>query len=134
MDWHDEADYKLENLVADTEALLTPSTPVLVRMETLRRARYLREHGCAGREAAADQPHRARVDASESGGRPDALALLDAAYVAEAFREIVEPGGPEFAGRAPGVRAAIGNADGYALISRSIAAARTIPRFSSPRR
>jgi len=32
------ADYKLENLVADTDALLTPTTPVVVRMETLRRA------------------------------------------------------------------------------------------------
>src|SRR4026208_1903074 len=30
--------YKLDRLVADTEALLTPSTPVIVRMETLRRA------------------------------------------------------------------------------------------------
>src|SRR3954466_4046546 len=37
--WFDgKADYSLANLVADTEALLTPSTPVIVRMETLRRA------------------------------------------------------------------------------------------------
>src|SRR5512145_3147906 len=34
----DLPDYKLERLIADTEALLTPSTPVIVRMETLRRA------------------------------------------------------------------------------------------------
>src|SRR5207247_8015989 len=31
-------DYNVAHVVADTEALLTPSTPVLVRMETLRRA------------------------------------------------------------------------------------------------
>ena len=36
--WQGRADYRLENLVADTAALLTPSTPVIVRMETLRRA------------------------------------------------------------------------------------------------
>ena len=33
-----KADYKVANVVADTEALLTPSMPVVVRMETLRRA------------------------------------------------------------------------------------------------
>jgi hypothetical protein len=34
------ADYKLENLVADTDALLTPSTPVVVRMKLRRAAIY----------------------------------------------------------------------------------------------
>ena len=32
------ADYPLGRLVTDTEAILQPATPVLVRMETLRRA------------------------------------------------------------------------------------------------
>src|SRR6187397_1918598 len=36
--WQGRADYNLQNLVADTEAILTPSTPVIIRMETLRRA------------------------------------------------------------------------------------------------
>src|SRR6185503_4586596 len=36
--WEGKPDYNLQNLVADTEAILTPSTPVIVRMETLRRA------------------------------------------------------------------------------------------------
>src|SRR5687768_4015206 len=37
--WFDgKADYRLSNLVADTEALLGPSTTVIVRMEMLRRA------------------------------------------------------------------------------------------------
>src|SRR4051794_12294957 len=36
--WQGKSGYSLQNLVADTEALLTPSTPVIVRMETLRRA------------------------------------------------------------------------------------------------
>ena len=36
--WPGRDDYKVANLVADTQALLTPDTPVIVRMETLRRA------------------------------------------------------------------------------------------------
>src|SRR5687768_18373698 len=36
--WQGRSDYNLQNLVADTEAALTPATPVIVRMETLRRA------------------------------------------------------------------------------------------------
>lgn len=118
---HGKADYKIENLVSETEALLTPSTPVLVRMETLRRASLY-----AGRnpQVAKDLLGRltARAEASEAGGHPDALAFLDAAYVAEAFREMASLGGSEFAGRAAGLRAAIGRVDGYALISRSISA------------
>ena len=35
--WRGRTDYKLANLQADTEALLTPTTPIIVRMETLRR-------------------------------------------------------------------------------------------------
>jgi hypothetical protein len=118
---HGKADYKLDNLISDTEALLTPSTPVVVRMETLRRAAL---YASKNPQVATEFLGRlaARAEASEAGGHPDGLALLDAAYVTEAFREIASLGGAEFAGRAPGVRAAIGNADGYALISRSISA------------
>src|SRR5688572_20275282 len=36
--WNGRSDYDVRNLVADTQALLTPATPVIVRMETLRRA------------------------------------------------------------------------------------------------
>ena len=36
--WQGRPDYNLANLVSDTEALLVPSTPVVVRMETIRRA------------------------------------------------------------------------------------------------
>src|SRR5262249_18555306 len=38
-EWRDvKPDYELNRLVEDTLALLTPETPVIVRMETLRRA------------------------------------------------------------------------------------------------
>jgi len=114
------ADYKLENLISDTEALLTPTTPVVVRMETLRRAAL---YASTDATVAKDLLNRlnAKVDAAEAAGQRDALALLDAAYVTEAFRMMSNLNG-EFASRAPGLRAAIGNADGYALIARSIAA------------
>jgi len=116
---HGKVDYKVENLVSETEGLLTPSTPVLVRMETLRRASlYASKNAQVAKELLGRLT--ARAEASEAGGHPDGLAFLDAAYVAEAFREIASLGGSEFAGRAPSMRAAIGNADGYALISRSI--------------
>src|SRR5215471_12437286 len=38
--WRGRADYDVARLVDDTMALLTPNTPVLVRMETLRRATF----------------------------------------------------------------------------------------------
>jgi hypothetical protein len=120
-DWTGQrADYELENLIADTEALLTPSTPVVVRMETLRRAAI---YASADATVAKQLLSRlnARVNAAEAAGHPDALALLDAAYVTGAFHQMTMLSG-EFASRAPGLRAAIGNADAYGLITRSVAA------------
>ena len=109
---HAKRDYKVANVVSDTDALLTPSTPVLVRMETLRRASLYASTDAVTAKRLLDHLL-ARVDASEANGRADALALLDAAYVAEAFREIASmSSSPEFADRAPGVRAAIGKTDG----------------------
>jgi hypothetical protein len=38
-DWRSvKPDYDINRLVEDTQALLTPETPVIIRMETLRRA------------------------------------------------------------------------------------------------
>jgi len=116
-----QTDYKIANLIGDTEALLTPSTPVVVRMETLRRAAL---YASTNAQVANQLLSRllARAEASESAGHPDAMALLDAAYVAEAFRQIASLSGPEFTARAEGARATLGHADRYALISRSISA------------
>jgi len=116
-----KADYKIANLIQETEALLTPATPVLVRMETLRRAAL---YASTNAQVANQLLSRllARANESETGGRPDALALLDAAYVAEAFREIASLSGADFTARAEGARATLGRADGYALISKSISA------------
>lgn len=115
-------DYNLKNLVSDTEALLTPSTPVIVRMETLRRAAL---YASGDAQVASQLLSRlvARAEMSGKKGAPDALALLDAAYVAGAYREITMlTRTPPFSERIAGVRAALGDADAYALITKSIAA------------
>jgi len=115
-------DYNVDHLVADTEALLTPSTPVIVRMETLRRAAL---YASTDQRVATELLRRlvARAQASESAGHPDALAFLDAAYVAEAFHEITWlSNSNEWAGRIAVARAALGNTDGHALMAKSISA------------
>ena len=127
--WQGRADYRLENLVTDTEALLTPATPIIVRMETLRRAALYasvdgelagRLYGRLGDRLRASQ----RPD-----GRPDDLALFDFAYLTETYRQIAEldRGINEFRGRGPALRKVIGNTDGYALIKKTLGRPSTDP-------
>ena len=77
--------------MADTETLLTPSTPTIVRMETLRRASIYasRERALAEQLIAAMMR---RVRAADQAGAPDALALFDAGYVVEAMSELEQFG------------------------------------------
>lgn len=85
------ADYDLTQLVADTEALLTPQVPTLVRMETLRRAALYAsaDRAVAERLIVALMD---RVDEAATTGTGTALALFDAGYVLEAFHEIEQFG------------------------------------------
>jgi hypothetical protein len=127
--WQGRADYRLEQLISDTEALLTPSTPVIVRMETLRRAAL---YASVDGEIAARLYGKLgdRVSASQkAGGRPDELALFDFAYLTETYRQIAEldRGVNEFRGRGPALRNAIGNTDGYALIKKALGRPGTNP-------
>jgi hypothetical protein len=82
-------DYDFRRVVADTEALLTPSTPTLVRMETLRRASLYasRDRAVAEQLIAAMM---SRVHAADQAGQP--IALFDAGYVIEALSEIEQFG------------------------------------------
>lgn len=79
--WHaTDPNYDVSRLVDDTLALLTPSTVVNVRMETLRRAAVY----------AADRPEiaRALVKALEDRSNAKApLAAFDYGYIVEALRE-----------------------------------------------
>lgn len=75
--------YDTSHLVPDTLALLTSSTPVLARMETLRRATLY----AAGNSKVAKElilRLRARTTASES----DALAAFDFGYLIECYRQM----------------------------------------------
>jgi hypothetical protein len=114
--------YKVENLVADTEALLTPATPVIVRMETLRRAAL---YASTDPKVANGLLKRliSRAEASEEAGRPDALAYLDAAYLAGAFNELTMLAkSKEWETRAAVASSVKGSLDAYALIAKSVAA------------
>jgi len=116
--WFDgDPRYDRARLVADTDALLAPSTPVVVRMETLRRAAiYASEDvNLAGRMLT----HLTRkVHAGGKDGRPDALAYLDAAYFVEALRQmtIVRKGK---AGTAQ-LAELVAGVNGYEMIRKSL--------------
>jgi hypothetical protein len=89
--------YDRRLLVKDTLAVLSPSAPIRVRMETLRRATvYAMRDPDRGRELLARLEDRARNAGPGEGG---ALALFDAGYLIEACkqariitgRDIVDP-------------------------------------------
>lgn len=114
--------YRLSGLVGDTEALLGPDTPVVVRMETLRRASIYASHDP---KVAAELIERLTTKAnnSKAAGRPDALAFMDAAYVAEALRQVVLIGGVTgYKDRVEGVRDVLRGHDGVQYINASLAA------------
>ena len=115
-------DYRVENLVADTEALLTPATPVIVRMETLRRAAiYASTDPVVANKLL--KRFISRAEGSEEAGHPDALAYLDAAYLAGAFNELTMLAREkQWEARAAVARQAKGALDAYELISKSVAA------------
>ena len=103
-------DYDLRRLADDTLALLGPDVPVIVRMETLRRAAV---YATKDRQIAADLLGRleARVHNAEAAGKPDALAVFDAGYLIETYKQ---------AGLAGALGSATGTLDGYAMIRKAI--------------
>ncbi len=118
--WRGRPDYKLTNLVADTEALLTSSTPIIVRMETLRRAVLYasQDRAVATRLFVTTMD---RVQNLRKSGHPDALTLFDAAYVTTALQQVRALGDmSEFRGRWQIVDGVVGDANGYALIEESL--------------
>ncbi|HVS87152.1 MAG TPA: hypothetical protein VHF01_02900 [Candidatus Acidoferrum sp.] len=101
--------YDLKNLVRDTLDILGPDTPVLVRMETLRRATlYARKDPLTAKELLA-RLH-ARATSAESAGHPDALAWFDVGYLAETYKQWI---GKDEHNPAAGV-------DGYTLVKKAI--------------
>jgi hypothetical protein len=121
--WPGRGDYNTANLVSDTMAILTPSTPVLVRMETMRRATIY----ATGDRAVAERLLAAvlgRARELEAAGRPDPLAWLDAAYLAEALREVGDlanmSNNSPFIAAVRAVDGLTAGLDGYVFILKSL--------------
>jgi hypothetical protein len=101
--------YDTKNLVKDTLAILDSGAPVIVRMETLRRATlYARRDPDAAKELMTKLYQRAH--AGEAAGHQDALAWFDAGYLAAAYRQIFY--------NAPNPAAGM---DGYSLVAKALA-------------
>ena len=102
-------DYDLKNLSRDTLAILDSHTPVLARMETLRRATiYARHDTQVAKELITRLQERAAN--SDAAGRPDALAWFDVGYLAEAYKQRMGQGEPNPAS----------GLDGYGWVKRAI--------------
>ena len=102
--------YNTQNLAGDTLALLQSTTPVIVRMETIRRATVyaMKDHEAGSRLL---QGVEARVRESEKRGQPDALAVFDLGYLLETFKQTYG---------ADSLSNLTGGRDGYALITSAI--------------
>jgi hypothetical protein len=113
------ADYPIKELVADTEAILQPATPVIVRMETLRRAAIYASQDPAVAAALVDRlSAKARVSAPG-----DALAALDAAYLIEALHQVTMTGpNGEFRDRIAGVTRVIAEHEAAPLVAQAVQA------------
>lgn len=99
--------YDTSHLVGDTLALLTPDTPVLVRMETLRRATiYTADHPELATALLAKLRDRASVPTAQAG-----RAVFDFGYLVETYRQAE----PIF--KHP--IAAINGIDGYQLVLKA---------------
>lgn len=111
--------YDTKNLVRDTLEILVPDTPVLVRMETLRRATlYARKDPLAAKELLA-RLH-ARASSAESSGHPDALAWFDAGYLTETYKQWI---GQKLPHMTDGMRLdpnPAAGVDGYALVKKAL--------------
>jgi hypothetical protein len=104
------ASYDTSHLTADTLALLTPNTPVIVRMETLRRAVfYSGQKSDLALDLAGRLMERANIP------NPEPLAAFDAGYFIETMHQYAHDQPDPLKGR-----------DGYALAKKSLPSARDV--------
>jgi hypothetical protein len=88
--------YNTNNLAQDTIAILDSSRVTLVHMETLRRATlYAKSDPQAAKQLLLRLT--ARAEAAENSPRPDALAIFDAGYLTEAYKQWLGEGGDNVA-------------------------------------
>jgi len=113
--------YDIAHLADDTVAALAPAVPVIVRMETLRRASiYASRDPKIARQLLLIVTDRTRPDAS---GKTDPLTLFDAGYLTETLREVGRVGerSSQLGPGAAAMTALVQNVDGYALVQKSLA-------------
>ncbi len=84
-------DYDTRRVVKDALELLAPGMPVLVRMETIRRAAIYIDISAASRDALL-KALMLRVLDAEALGKPSALAWFDAGYAMGLFRHFQQFG------------------------------------------
>lgn len=121
--WFDgQPGYDLRRLTGETEALLTPATPVIVRMETLRRAAiYASRDESVAKQLWLTINDRQRTAMKD--GKADALATFDAGYLAETMKELGRLGRYGFKEFTvtPMVSSLVAEVDGYAMVKQSLA-------------
>jgi hypothetical protein len=105
-------DYDRARLADDTVSLLGPQTPVLVRMETLRRAVVYASTDDAAARRLVDALRTRTVPAG--GGKASPLARFDLGYAVEAYRQTRH--------LADRLLSAEPSEDGYALVRQALAA------------
>lgn len=115
-----KADYDINRLVDDTLRLLTPDTPVLARMETLRRATIYAAWSLSDREVgyhigdlrvANELFARLKEQAAQAKGESAALALFDLGYYVESYKQATSFHKDPNPAR---------SVDGYALVIKAI--------------
>lgn len=104
------ADYDAARTVRDTLALLDGTMPVLVRMETIRRATLYLDDSQAGRDALL-RALLTRVLDAEAAGTPSALAWFDAGYARGCYAQLREGGAGGYAWVRKAVEVAGGSAE-----------------------
>ena len=104
--------YDRSKLVDDTLAFLTPRTPVIVRMETLRRASAysVDDKAIATRLLSALEARTTKTPTTPAEG----LASFDYGYLVETYRQLGQ--------RGVSVKATIDGVDGYALVKAATGA------------
>ena len=111
--------YDLKRLVPDTLAILDSNAPVLVRMETLRRATlYARQDPQVARELLGNVV--ARSTKAENAGHADALADFDAGYLIETYKQWIGRNLPHMTDGMRMDANPAANLDGYALVKKAI--------------
>jgi hypothetical protein len=111
IDWNQKGTggYDLKNLTQDTLAILDSSAPVLLRMETLRRATiYARQDPQVAKELLTRL--QARAANSTDSGLSEALAWFDVGYLIETYQQWIGKAEPNPAA----------GLDGYAWVKKAV--------------